>query len=193
MNQEIFDFYKRLDRSFFIDNEYKEYAHCDQALPIGFEQTISQPSLVLEMTLQLDLAKTHRVLEIGTGSGYQTALLAEFVKEVFTIERLAELSSNAQKKLKRLGYKNIKFKIGDGSNGWEEFAPYDRIIVTAGANEIPQALAQQLKSPGKMIIPVGEPGLQDLLIVEKDANNNLKTNNLGKVRFVELKGEYGWQ
>ncbi|MBM7856147.1 protein-L-isoaspartate(D-aspartate) O-methyltransferase [Desulfohalotomaculum tongense] len=192
LQNDIYEFYRNLDRGLFIDNEYKKYAHYDQALPIGFEQTISQPSLVIEMTMMLDLNKRCRVLEIGTGSGYQTAFLAQFAGEVFTIERIAELSKKAQKRLSKLGYKNIKFKVGDGSKGWEEHSPYDRIIVTAGAGNIPGELVNQLKLGGKMVIPAGKEELQELLLVIKDENGNIKTESLGPVRFVELKGKYGW-
>ena len=120
---ELLDFYHRLDRSYFIDDEeYKKYANLDRPLPIGYEQTISQPSLVLKMTRELDPDKTSRVLEIGTGSGYQTALLAEFSHRVYTVERIKELSEKAKEKLDRLGYTNIRYKIGDGSEGWSENA-----------------------------------------------------------------------
>jgi len=191
-SQEIYDFFQKLKRDFFIDNKYKQFAHFDQALPIGFDQTISQPSLVLEMTLELDLNKKCKVLEIGTGSGYQTVFLAEFANEVFTVERIEELSIKAQKRLNKLGYKNIKFKISDGSEGWKEFSPYDRIIVTAGASKVPEDLLKQLKPNAKMVIPIGEQGFQELLLIEKDKNNNAKRESLGIVRFVELKGKYGW-
>ncbi|MDK2823865.1 MAG: protein-L-isoaspartate(D-aspartate) O-methyltransferase [Clostridia bacterium] len=192
LNGEIFDFYRKLDRRIFLDDEYKQYADVDQALPIGYEQTISQPSLVLEMTIQLQLNKKCKVLEIGTGSGYQTALLAQFAQEVYTIERIEDLSRKAQERLTRLGYQNIKFKIGDGSEGWPEFAPYNRIIVTAGAGRIPQELIEQLAVDGRMVLPVGEPGLQELVLVEKDERGNIKREPLGEVRFVPLVGKYSY-
>lgn len=191
-NQKIYDFHSKLDRSFFIDNEYKELAHYDRPLPIGYDVTISQPSLVIEMTMLLNLTKECKVLEIGTGSGYQTAFLAEFAGEVFTIERVEELSKKAQKRLIELGYKNIKFKIGDGSKGWKEFAPYNRIIATAGAGDIPKELLNQLELGGRMIIPVGEKGLQELLLVTKSETGDIQKESLGQVRFVEFKGKYGW-
>lgn len=192
LNGEIFDFYRKLDRRIFLDDEYKQYADVDQALPIGYEQTISQPSLVLEMTIQLQLNKKCKVLEIGTGSGYQTALLAQFAQEVYTIERIEDLSRKAQERLTRLGYQNIKFKIGDGSEGWPEFAPYNRIIVTAGAGRIPQELIEQLAVDGRMVLPVGEPGLQELVLVEKNERGNIKREPLGEVRFVPLVGKYSY-
>lgn len=190
---EVHEFYENLDRSIFIDNEYKEYADYDRPLPIGYEQTISQPSLVCDMTLILGLDKNKKVLEIGTGSGYQTAFLANFAKEVYTVERIEELSEKAQKRLKDLGYNNIKFKIDDGSKGWNENAPFDRIIVTAGAGAMPQELIMQLDINGRLLVPVGKRGSQKLMLVEKDMNGNVKETSLGKVTFVELKGDYGWK
>lgn len=190
--KQIIDFFNNLDRSLFIDNENKSLAGYDVALPIGYEQTISQPSLVLEMTLQLDLGEDSRVLEIGTGSGYQTALLAQFAAEVYTIERIPQLLSQARRRLEAMGYTNIHFSCGDGSEGWEEFAPYDRIIAAAAAETIPQALVNQLKSGGKMIVPVGRKGSQDLLLVVKDQDNRVRSESLGRVTFVEFKGKYGW-
>ena len=192
MENELDIFLKKLDRSFFIDNENKIYADYDSALPIGLGQTISQPSLVHEMSALLDLNKGLKVLEIGTGSGYQTAILAEFAGSVYTVERYVELSKKAQKKLEELGYSNISFKIGDGSYGWKEFSGYDRIIVTAAAGEIPNSLIEQLSPNGFMVIPVGEKGYQKLILVMKDSQNNVTTKHVGNVTFVELVGEYGW-
>ncbi len=190
--EDITDFFKRLDRSFFIDNEFKDLVGLNRPLPIGFGQTISQPSLVLEMTLELALDKNCKVLEIGTGSGYQTALLAEFSKAVYTVERIPELSKNAKHKLNMLGYRNIFYRIGDGSQGWEEHAPFDRIIITAAAGKMPEKLMGQLKPEGVAIAPVGPRGCQDLLKIRKDNNGAIKPESLGKVTFVEMKGEYEW-
>jgi len=189
---DITDFFKRLDRSSFIDNEFKDLAGLNRPLPIGFGQTISQPSLVLEMTLALELDKNCKVLEIGTGSGYQTALLAEFSKAVYTVERIPELSKNAKQKLNMLGYRNIFYCIGDGSQGWEEHAPFDRIIITAAAGKMPEKLMDQLKPEGVAIAPVGPRGCQDLLKISKSKNGAIKPESLGKVTFVEMKGEYEW-
>lgn len=185
-------FYNKLDRSLFIDNRYKDSAEIDAPLPIGFGQTISQPSLVLEMTRQLDLYKDCKVLEIGTGSGYQTAFLAEFAGEVFTVERIPELSEKAREKLDALGYHNIHYKTGDGSLGWSSRAPFDRIITTAAAEKLPDALVGQLKEGGRMIAPVGPEGGQDLLMITKDSGGEVHISSMGKVVFVELKGKYGW-
>ena len=188
----LYDFFQNLDRSRFIDNEYQDLAGYDTPLPIGFEQTISQPTLVLQMTARLNLDRDLRVLEIGTGSGYQTAFLAEFAGEVYTVERIEALSEKARERLTTLGYRNIHFKIDNGSNGWPEFAPYDRIIVTAAAGQIPDPLVKQLSPGGIMLIPVGKPGGQDLTLIAKDNTGSMLTQSLGKVTFVELQGEYGW-
>lgn len=192
-DDDLFKFYTRLDRSLFIDNEdSKAYAQYDSALPIECGQTISQPSLVYRMTLNLDLSKEHKVLEIGTGSGYQTAFLSKFAGKVYTVERIPCLAERAKERLHNLGYGNIYYKSGDGSQGWPEHSPYDRIIVTAAAGKIPEALIDQLAMGGRMIIPVGARGCQDLLLIEKDISGALKEHNLGAVVFVELKGSCGW-
>lgn len=190
---DLYAFFQKLDRSQFIDNEYKQLAAYDTPLPIGFEQTISQPTLVLQMTTALDINQESRVLEIGTGSGYQTAFLAEFAKEVYTVERIAALSRKAEERLNILGYRNIFFQIDDGSDGWPEYAPYDRIIVTAAAREVPEPLLNQLKAGGKMLIPVGVRSSQDLLLLEKELTGSVNSTLLEKVIFVELKGDYGWE
>ncbi len=190
--KKLYDFFKNLDRTFFIDNEYKAYAHLDNALPIGHGQTISQPSLVFSMTLRLELNKELKVLEIGTGSGYQTALLAEFVGEVYTVELIEDLSLKAKQRLEALGYTNVFYKIGDGSNGWADYQPYDRIIVTAAAEKIPDPLIEQLNPGGKMIIPVGSRSMQNIMLINKDKNGKVITKKFEPVLFVELKGEYGW-
>lgn len=182
-------YFRNMDRSFFMDR-FKEMAFADEAVPIGHEQTISQPSLVLEMTLALDLEADSKVLEIGTGSGFQTALLAEFSGHVFTVERIEELHARAKERLSELGYDNISFKLDDGSSGWEENAPYDRIMVTAAASVMPQELIDQLALGGKMVIPVGSAFSQELRLVEKDADGKIHTALLTEVRFVPLKGKY---
>lgn len=189
----LYDFFQSLDRSLFMNNEYKEYADYDSPFPIGFEQTISQPTLVYNMTNWLELHKEAKVLEIGTGSGYQTAFLAEFGGRVYTVERIAELSQKAMKRLGSLGYKNIEFKVGDGSEGWREFAPYDRIMVTAAAGQVPQPLVEQLKPGGIMVIPAGRKRMQELLLIRKDEEGKVTEESLGPVTFVELKGEFGWK
>lgn len=188
-NKDIISYFQKLDRSFYMD-ELKEFAYMDEAIPIRHEQTISQPSLVLEMTLALDIQPESKVLEIGTGSGYQTAMLAPFANSVYTIERIAALHERAIERLKIAGFTNIHFKLDDGSTGWAEHAPYDRIMVTAAAAQVPRELMDQLATGGKMIIPVGTPLLQELLLLEKDGEGKIDTTVLNEVRFVPLKGKY---
>lgn len=187
--KEIISYFKQMDRSFFMDAN-KDLASFDQALPIGFEQTISQPSLVLEMTLALDLQPEQKVLEIGTGSGFQTALLAAFSGTVYTIERIEELQKRAEERLEQLDFQNIHYKLGDGSEGWEEHAPFDRIMVTAAASEVPRELLEQLNGGGKMVIPVGNSFSQELRLIEKDPDGKTHTTLLNEVLFVPLKGKY---
>lgn len=192
MSDRIMEFFHRLDREKFLDEDYRDYAHYDNPLPIGHGQTISQPTLVLQMTMELELEKTHRVLEIGTGSGYQTAFLAEFAREVYTVERIEALSEKAQGRLKKLGYGNIRFKIGDGSLGWPENAPFDRIIVTAAAGKFPENLERQLAPGGRMLVPVGERKVQELVLVTKRKDGVTERESISQVRFVELVGDFGW-
>lgn len=189
---DLLHIFQKIDRRHFIDNEYKDWAYNDRPLPLDFGQTISQPSLVLEMTEQLTLDKNSKVLEIGTGSGYQTAFLAESAGTVYTVECIPELSKKAQQRLCSLGYDNIHYRVGDGSEGWCEFAPYDRIITTAAAEKIPEKLIKQLKPEGIMIAPIGPKGYQDLFRFTKDKSGKIQSESLGKVTFVEMKGEYGW-
>lgn len=188
----LIKFFQRLDRSLFLDNEYKSSADCDIPLPIGNRQTISQPSLVAQMTRLLEPHSNSRVLEIGTGSGYQTAFLAEFSKEVYTIELFQIFTDKARKRLNALGYHNVLFRTGDGSEGWPEQAPFDRIMVTAAAGKTPDALVDQLAACGRMVVPVGNPVYQVLKLVCKDAGGIVSIHDNEMVRFVELKGRYGW-
>lgn len=187
--KEITAYFRNLDRGFFME-KHKDLAGLDEAIPIGHKQTISQPSLVLKMTLALDIEPTSKVLEIGTGSGFQTALLAKFSDAVYTVERIEELHKSAQKHLAEAGFDNIHFKLDDGSYGWAEHAPYDRIMVTAAAAVIPQELIEQLKPGGKMLIPVGSSFMQDLQLVEKDEQGKLHKTVIDNVLFVPLKGKY---
>ncbi len=188
----LHDFTESLDRSLFIDNENKYFASLDQPLPIGYGQTISQPSLVLEMTYLLSPDSSSSVLEIGTGSGYQTAILAQFSKHIYTMERIPELAQSARKRLEALGYNNITYYTGDGSEGWPEHAPFDRIIVTAAAGRTPAELLDQLSPGGIMIIPVGPPGMQELIQYSKNTKSVITSERIEYVRFVELIGKYGW-
>ncbi len=190
--QELETFFRSLDRSFFVDNGMKEYAALDEPLPIGFGQTISQPSLVLEMTRLLAPEKDSRVLEIGTGSGFQTAILAKMSAQVFTVERIGILMELARKRLAALNFSNIYYKVGDGSIGWREYAPYDRIMVTAAAGVLPDELVSQLAPGGRMVIPIGPPDLQELKLITKTGDGDIYIKTAEMVRFVELKGQYGW-
>ena len=183
--ERVLKYYDELDRSYFME-DYKEQSHQDTPFPIGHGQTISQPSLVLKMTLLLEVDEGDKVLEIGTGSGYQTALLSKAVKSVYTVERIEELYIKAKDRLHAAGYSNIKFKLGDGSLGWKENAPYDRIMVTASADKLPDGLIEQLAPEGKMVIPVGT----DLIIITKDLEGNISKETVAKVRFVRLIGDY---
>ena len=184
----IVEYYKKLDRSLFME-ENKRYAGIDAAFPIGHGQTISQPSLVLKMTLMLGLHEDCKVLEIGTGSGYQTALLAKFSSHVYTVERIGPLKEKAEKRLSGLGFTNISYKLGDGSQVWEEAAPFDRIMVTAAAHRIPKKLIAQLAPGGGMIIPVGGY-TQRINIISKDEDNNVRIREDIPVVFVKLIGDY---
>ena len=174
-------------REDFLPPQQRRRAAEDAPLPIGYAQTISQPSLVEEMTCELALTARSRVLEIGTGSGYQTAILAEIAAEVFTVERIKELADVARERLDALGYHNIRFRVGDGALGWPEAAPFDAIVVTAAPHDVPPPLVEQLAPNGRMVIPVG-PSLdaQELLLVTKDAAGNVWQRELFGVRFVPL-------
>ncbi|MBN1824506.1 MAG: protein-L-isoaspartate(D-aspartate) O-methyltransferase [Endomicrobiales bacterium] len=177
----------KIPRELFVPLKFRDASYADHPLPIGSDQTISQPYMVAWMSELLKLTGREKVLEIGTGSGYQTAVLAELSKEVFTVERLPELSAAARKVLKELDYKNIFFAAGDGALGWSEHAPFDRIIVTAAAESIPRPLLEQLADPGRMLIPVGPRSMQQLVLVEKSEGVVGKTA-LGGCVFVPLIG-----
>ncbi len=182
----------KVPRHRFVLPEYLDSAYEDHPLPIGEGQTISQPYMVALMTECLGLKGDEKVLEIGTGSGYQAAILAEISKEVYTIERVENLAERAKKVLSDLGYENVKVIIGDGSRGLEKEAPFDGIIVTAGAPILPKSLVDQLAEGGKMVIPVGGSFSQALLLVEKE-KGKVKTTSVCGCVFVPLIGEYGWK
>jgi len=175
---------EKVPRHLFISDELWDKAYWDSPLPIGYGQTISQPYIVAYMTAILEPEKGDKVLEVGTGSGYQAAVLSEIVDSVFTIEIVDELAKTVEQKFKNLGYRNINVKSGDGYFGWTEHAPFDKIIVTAAADKIPAPLIRQLAEGGKMIIPIGsEYGVQYLVLVEKKDGKIIKHSNL-PVRFV---------
>lgn len=183
-DKRVLEAMRKVARHLFIPENMRSYAYNDEPLPIGEGQTISQPYIVAYMTEALQLNGSERVLEIGTGSGYQTAILNEIVKEVFTLELIGSLSVKAQEVLKELKYMNIFFKIGDGTLGWKEHAPYDAIMVTAAPAGVPKALKEQLKMYGKMIIPVGAT-FQELVLVIRE-KKKFKIKKLLPVRFVPL-------
>lgn len=182
----VLEAFEKVDRAAFVPESYKDRAYEDAPLPIGLGQTISQPYIVAFITEAAEVQAQDRVLEIGVGSGYQAAILAELAKEVFGVERHESFVLEARERLQSLGYKNIQIKHGDGSKGWEENAPYDVIIVSAAAFEIPKALVDQLKEGGRLIIPVGEAyGVQNLMKIRKEKDGLSKTE-LSPVRFVPL-------
>jgi protein-L-isoaspartate(D-aspartate) O-methyltransferase len=183
---------KKIPRHLFVEEALQSQAYNDHPLPIGEKQTISQPYIVALMTEALLLTGKEKVLEIGTGSGYQTAILAELSEKVFSIERIRSLAIRARKLLYELGYFNVEIKIIDGTHGWREESPFDAIIVTAGAPNIPQPLIDQLAMGGKLIIPVGDASVQDLIRVIK-TEEGIKKEDLGGCRFVKLIGKYGWE
>jgi protein-L-isoaspartate(D-aspartate) O-methyltransferase len=179
----------KVPRHAFVPPSEQPYAYENRPLPIGHGQTISQPYIVAIMTDLLKPQPDDRVLEIGTGSGYQAAVLAELVKEVYSIEIIGELAEQAQKRLQQLGYGNAMIDIGDGYYGWQEYAPFDAIVVTAAASHIPPPLIRQLKRGGRMVIPVGSRFMvQQLLLVEKDFDGKLTTRQILPVMFVPLTG-----
>jgi protein-L-isoaspartate(D-aspartate) O-methyltransferase len=178
----------KVPREEFVPPNSRAESYEDGPLQIGYRQTISQPYIVAFMTEQLHPKRNDRVLEIGTGSGYQAAILAELVAEVYTVEIIEPLAKNAEATLQRLGYKNVHVKAGDGYKGWPEYAPFDAIIVTAAPDHVPQPLIDQLKEGGRMIIPVGEFGNQELYLLEKK-NGEMQRRAVLPVRFVPMTGE----
>ena len=167
----VLDAMRKVPRHRFVSQALRNRAYDDCPLPIGHSQTISQPYIVALMTEILEMTGGERVLEIGTGSGYQAAILAEIANKVFTIERHSGLGSQARKALDELGYDNIVMRTGDGTIGWKQFAPYDRIMVTAGAPQVPESLVKQLADKGRMVIPVGDKFGQDLIVVDRHGDD----------------------
>ena len=180
----------RVPRHLFVPPAQQPHAYENRPLPIGHQQTISQPYIVALMTDLLKLGSQDRVLEIGTGSGYQAAVLAELVRSVYTIEIVEPLAIEARQRLERLGYRNVETRTGDGYKGWEEHAPFDAIMVTAGADEVPPPLLRQLKPGRRMVIPVGPAAsIQHLTLIEKQADGSIRSRRIVPVRFVPLTRE----
>jgi protein-L-isoaspartate(D-aspartate) O-methyltransferase len=187
-NESVLEAMRKVPRHEFVPDYLKKYAYADEPLPIGEDQTISQPYIVAYMTEYLRLGNEDKVLEIGTGSGYQAAVLAEIVDTVYTIEIVDVLAKNAQRNLERLGYENVLVKRGDGYAGWPEHAPYDAIIITAAPTKIPEPLLEQLKVGGFMILPLGDYS-QELVLIEKNSMKDFEQKTLLPVRFVPMTGE----
>jgi protein-L-isoaspartate(D-aspartate) O-methyltransferase len=190
-NERILQTMERVPRHEFVDERYQAEAYDDNPLPIGENQTISQPYIVALMLELLDPAPDHDILEIGAGSGYQTALLAELARRVYAIERHPILAFRAKATLERLGYANVVLEIGDGSVGLPAYAPYDGIVVAAAARSMPQKLFAQLKDGGHLVIPIGPPEAQDLQLIKKQEGKPIITQKVG-CRFVPLIGEQGY-
>jgi protein-L-isoaspartate(D-aspartate) O-methyltransferase len=183
---------KKIPRHLFVEEALQSQAYTDHPLPIGEKQTISQPYMVALMTEALLLTGKEKVLEIGTGSGYQTAILAELSEKVFSVERIRSLAIRARKLLYELGYFNVEIKIFDGTFGWTAESPFDAIVVTAGSPDVPQPLIDQLAIGGRLVIPVGDAFVQDLFRVTK-TEEGIRKEDLGGCRFVKLIGKYGWE
>jgi protein-L-isoaspartate(D-aspartate) O-methyltransferase len=176
----------KVPRHEFVPIELRLYAYANVPLPIGFDKTISQPFIVALMTDLLDISPDDAVLEIGTGLGYQTAILAQLARKVYSIEIIEELGRQAKQRLHRQGYTNIELKIANGYHGWSEHAPFDKVIVTAAADLVPPPLIHQLKAGGKMVVPAGLPDAQQLVLVEKHGNGRVTTREILQVRFSQL-------
>jgi protein-L-isoaspartate(D-aspartate) O-methyltransferase len=191
-DERVLTAFRRVPRHLFVPDAARAQAYTDHPLPIGSGQTISQPYIVALMTSHLRLHGHERVLEVGAGSGYQTAILAELALDVYSVERLPELLSGVQERILALGYLNVHLSAGNGSLGWPEHAPYDAIVVTAGAPAIPPPLLEQLAERGRLVIPIGSQEAQTLVAVEK-RRQSLRRRELTSCVFVPLLGKYGWE
>lgn len=182
---------KKVPRHLFVPEDQRVHAYEDRPLLVWGDQTISAPHMVAMMCDALELKENHKVLEVGAGTGYHACVIAEIVKIVYTIERIPELVERAKENLEKANCKKVKVIVGDGTKGYEKEAPYDGILVTAGAPDIPEPLMEQLKTDGRLLIPVGSKYLQDLILVTK-SDKGIEKHNLGGCAFVPLIGEYGW-
>jgi protein-L-isoaspartate(D-aspartate) O-methyltransferase len=188
----VLDALRKVPRHLFVEEALHARAYGDHPLPIGEEQTISQPFIVALMTQLLEVSDRDKVLEVGTGSGYQTAILAELARRVCSIERLPRLAERARALLAELGYANVWVRVGSGTLGWPDEAPFDRILVTAGGPSVPPPLFQQLTEGGRLVLPLGDPVNQTLTVVEK-VRGEMKTQEHGECKFVKLVGKYAWE
>jgi len=182
----------KVPRHLFVEGELWNQAYDDHPLPIGAGQTISQPYMVALMVEALGLKGTERVLEVGTGSGYAVAVLAELCAQVFSVEGVEDLALKAGTTLTTLGYRNVALLVADGTLGWEEHAPYDAVVISAAAPCIPRPLLEQVRTPGYLVLPMGEKELQTLVRIRKDGEG-IREEYLGECRFVKLRGKYGWE
>ncbi len=188
----VLDAMRRIPRHQFVDEALRDRAHDDSPLPIGEKQTISQPYMVAVMSESLQLDGSETVLEIGTGSGYQTAVLAQLARRVCSIERIESLAQRARATIESLGIRNVEIKVGDGSLGWRAKAPFDAILVTAGSPKVPEPLVEQLAPGGRLVIPVGDRSCQELLRIRRSSNGGTTREELVECRFVDLQGAFGW-
>jgi len=192
-DERVLDVMNRLPRHLFVPEAIKHQAYKDNALPIQSNQTISQPFIVARMTELLELKPDSRILEIGAGSGYQTAVLASLAGKIFAVERIPNLAAEARERLQKLGFQNVLLRCADGTQGWENYAPFDGILVAAGSPDVPQPLLAQLKIGGRLVIPIGhDPKTQTLIRVTRNARD-FQTEDFGACSFVPLIGEYGWK
>jgi len=191
-NSDVLRVMGEIPREEFVPAEHKAQAYADNPLPIGMGQTISQPYMVALMTQELVVGPSCEVLEVGTGSGYQTAILCRLARKVYTIERFSELAASAEEMLSRLGIRNVEFRVGDGSCGWLEERTFDRVMVTAAVPDIPPPLVAQLAEGGVMVVPVGYEGLQELMVCRK-TEGEISSRSVCDCRFVKLLGEYGFK
>jgi protein-L-isoaspartate(D-aspartate) O-methyltransferase len=184
---------RKIPRHLFVKDHLRSQAYGDHALPIGAAQTISQPYIVARMTEMLEVGPEHSVLEIGTGSGYQTAILAALARRVYSLERIPDLAQAAIPRMRQLGYDNVKIQVFDGTVGWSEWAPYDRILVTAGAPKVPEPLLGQLAPGGALLVPEGPRNLQRLVLYRKSPRGEIRRREGEEVAFVPLLGRHGWK
>jgi protein-L-isoaspartate(D-aspartate) O-methyltransferase len=192
-DERVLEAMRRIPRHLFVRETLRNQAYGDHALPIGAHQTISQPYIVARMTELLELRPEHSVLEVGSGSGYQTAILALLARRVYSLERIAELAQQAIPRIRQLGFDNVKIQVFDGTVGWSEWAPYDRILVAAGAPKAPEPLLEQLAPGGALLVPEGPRTAQRLVLYRKSARGELRRKEGEEVAFVPLLGRHGWK